>query len=76
VSVALAAAQEIESLHGAVEARTAIGRAEGILMERFALEPSEAFAVLRAVSQDTNTRLHEVATELVTSRRRRARVLR
>jgi GAF domain-containing protein len=68
VSVALAAAQEIESLHGAVEARTAIGRAEGILMERFALQPSEAFAVLRRVSQDTNTRLHEVASELVTSR--------
>jgi AmiR/NasT family two-component response regulator len=37
-------------------------------MERFALKPSEAFAVLRRVSQDPNTRLHEVATELVTSR--------
>jgi GAF domain-containing protein len=69
VSVALAAAQEIETLHSAVEARTAIGQAEGILMERFDLLPHQAFAVLRRVSQETNTRLHAVAVELVTSRR-------
>ena len=69
VSVALAAAQEIETLHSAVEARTAIGQAEGILMERFDLLPHQAFAVLRRVSQETNTRLHAVAVELVKSRR-------
>ena len=68
VSVALAAAQEIANLNSAVAARTTIGRAEGILMERFSLEPREAFAVLRRVSQDTNTRLHDVATQLVESR--------
>ena len=69
VSVALAAAQEIETLHSAVEARTVIGQAEGILMERFDLLPHQAFAVLRRVSQESNTRLHAVAVELVTSRR-------
>jgi AmiR/NasT family two-component response regulator len=69
VSVALAAAQEIETLHSAVEARTVIGQAEGILMERFDLLPHQAFAVLRRVSQETNTRLNAVAVELVKSRR-------
>ena len=69
VSVALAAAQEIETLHSAVEARTVIGQAEGILMERFDLAPHQAFAVLRRVSQESNTRLHAVAAELVRSRR-------
>lgn len=69
VSVALAAAQEIEGLNTAVAARTVIGQAEGILMERFDLAAPQAFAVLRRVSQESNTRLHTVAVELVQSRR-------
>jgi GAF domain-containing protein len=69
VAVALAASQEIATLGRAVVARTVIGQAEGILMERFDLEPAAAFAVLRRVSQDTNTRLHHVAGELVRTRR-------
>jgi AmiR/NasT family two-component response regulator len=69
VSVALAAAQEIETLNSAVASRTVIGQAEGILMERFELPPEQAFAVLRRVSQDTNTRLSTVASELVRNRK-------
>lgn len=69
VSVALAAAQEIETLNSAVASRTVIGQAEGILMERFELRPEQAFAVLRRVSQDTNTRLQTVASELVLNRK-------
>ncbi len=65
VAVALAAAQEIGHLNVAVAARTVIGQAEGILMERFDLTADQAFAVLRRVSQDSNTKLHAVATELV-----------
>lgn len=69
VAVALAAAESVEHLETAINNRTAIGRAEGILMERFDLTPAQAFAVLRRVSQHRNVRLHLVADELVRTRR-------
>jgi len=68
VSVALAEAQNVTNLETAISGRTAIGRAEGILMERFDLSPAEAFAVLRRVSQDRNVKLNRVAEELVRTR--------
>lgn len=68
VGVALAAAQHAENLELAITSRTAIGRAEGILMERFSLSPDQAFAVLRRVSQNGNVKLNRVAEELVRTR--------
>jgi GAF domain-containing protein len=65
VGVALAASQNAEHLGLAITNRTAIGRAEGILMERFAIPPEQAFAVLRRVSQRRNVKLNRVAEELV-----------
>jgi GAF domain-containing protein len=68
VAVALAASQDVEHLETAINNRTVIGRAEGILMERFDLSAAQAFAVLRRVSQHRNVRLHLVAAELVRTR--------
>jgi GAF domain-containing protein len=68
VGVALAAAQDAENLEMAIVTRTVIGRAEGILMERFAMSPDMAFAVLRRVSQSRNVKLNLVAEELVRTR--------
>ncbi|MGZ5417555.1 MAG: GAF and ANTAR domain-containing protein [Nocardioides sp.] len=68
VAVALAASQNAEHLEIAIVNRTVIGRAEGILMERFDLAPDQAFAVLRRVSQRRNVRLNRVAEELVRTR--------
>lgn len=65
VGVALAASQHAEHLETAISSRTMIGRAEGILMERFAIPPDHAFAVLRRVSQRRNVKLNRVAEELV-----------
>lgn len=65
VGVALAASQNAENLEMAISHRTMIGRAEGILMERFALTPDQAFSVLRRVSQRQNVKLNRVAEELV-----------
>lgn len=65
VGVALAASQHAEHLEMAISSRTVIGRAEGILMERFGIPPDQAFAVLRRVSQRRNVKLNRVAEELV-----------
>jgi GAF domain-containing protein len=67
-SVALSNAKQEESLRQAIDARTLIGRAQGILMERFAIDDQSAFEVLRRCSQNTNTKLNEVARILVRSR--------
>lgn len=69
VSVAFAAAQQIEGLNTALVNRTIIGQAEGILMERFGISSDRAFHVLRRVSSHTNLKLHRVATQLIETRR-------
>jgi GAF domain-containing protein len=68
VAVALAASEHVEHLQIAISNRTVIGRAEGILMERFDIPPAQAFAVLRRVSQRRNVRLNRVAEDLVRTR--------
>jgi GAF domain-containing protein len=72
-AVAIATVQEASTLAQAIEARTIIGRAEGVLMERFAIDEDRAFAVLRRYSQDNNIKLRIVAAELITTRRLPAR---
>lgn len=68
-SVALASTRTEAELWQAADARKLIGQAQGILMERFGLDPDEAFAVLRRYSQDNNVKLREVAERLVETRR-------
>ncbi|MCU1442307.1 MAG: hypothetical protein JWQ59_457 [Cryobacterium sp.] len=57
-----------ESLTKAVEGRTLIGPAQGILMERYEIGSDQAFAVLRRHSQDSNIRLQRVAQQVVDQR--------
>lgn len=65
VALALHAARQVNGLRQGMEGRTVIGQAQGILMERFKVPASRAFDLLSQVSQDTNTRLREVAARLV-----------
>ncbi len=67
-AVALRTARKIENLWLAVDARKRIGQAQGILMERFDLNPDQAFSVLLRYSQDNNIKLREVADRLVETR--------
>jgi GAF domain-containing protein len=60
-AVAFANARSDADLHGAISTRQEIGIAVGILMERHRLSEDEAFATLAKVSQDTNTKLREIA---------------
>jgi GAF domain-containing protein len=68
-SVALATARNEAALAQAVDARKLVGQAMGILMERFDIDSDRAFAVLRRYSQDTNTKLRDVAQQLIGTRK-------
>ena len=67
-AVAMDSARETEHLWKAIDARNLIGQAQGILMERFAVDADQAFAVLRRYSQDNNLKLHVVAERLIRTR--------
>lgn len=67
-AVALSSARHVAQLHQAIESRTLIGQAQGILMERFGLDADGAFWVLRTLSQDRNIKLRIIADELIESR--------
>ncbi|MQA33800.1 ANTAR domain-containing protein, partial [Modestobacter roseus] len=63
-SVVLASARRAGHLEEAVERRTVIGQAQGILMERYKMTAADAFALLRGLSQQSNTKLFDLAQEL------------
>jgi hypothetical protein len=64
-SVAVASQFEERQLHQALETRTVIGQATGILIERFGLSPDQAFAVMQRVSQHHDVKLHDLAEYFV-----------
>ncbi|WP_432936220.1 GAF and ANTAR domain-containing protein [Kribbella sp. CA-253562] len=68
-AIALDTAGTRYNLQRAIEAQTHVGRAVGVLMERFTLDADQAFAVLRRYSQDRNRKLRDVASEVVHTRR-------
>jgi GAF domain-containing protein len=68
-AVAMSSARRKANLWLAMDTRRAIGEAQGILMERFAIDADQAFAVLRRYSQDHNVKLKEVAERLISTRR-------
>jgi transcriptional regulator with GAF, ATPase, and Fis domain len=57
----------VDQLSSALLTRQSIGRAQGILMHRFGNTVDEAMAQLKRASQNTNTKLREVASGLVTA---------
>jgi anti-anti-sigma factor len=58
---------ELVQLRRAMKTRPVIDLARGVLMASFGLAPEDAWSVLVSVSQNTNTKLHEVADGLVRS---------
>jgi GAF domain-containing protein len=67
-SLALGFVKMEETLGQAIEGRTLIGQAQGILMERFGIGSDQAFAVLRRYSQGHNLKLQEIAARVVEGR--------
>ena len=67
-AAAMTSAETRDQLTSAIATRMVIGQAQGILMERFKLSATNAFAVMSRLSQDTNTKLVVVAQEIVATR--------
>lgn len=67
-AIAIGTARNEHNLWQAADGRKIIGQAQGILMERYNLDADKAFAVLVRYSQDTNTKLREVAERLIDTR--------
>ncbi len=68
LSVAVAAQREIGERGVAMESRTMIGQAKGILMERLDIDADQAFAYLRRLSQCENRTLITICNEIVETR--------
>ncbi len=56
---------EVVQLRRAMQTRPTIDLARGILMASFGLKPEDAWEVLVMASQNTNTKLHNLASDLV-----------
>ncbi len=54
-----------EQLQTAIDSRDTIGQAKGMIMARLSVDAEEAFALLRQLSQVRNTKLREVARQVV-----------
>lgn len=66
VAIRLAQLAELTShLETALRSRAVIDQAKGILMEQQHCDADEAFAILRTASQRRNTKLREIAAEIV-----------
>lgn len=68
LAVAISDGRDIQDRDKSIISRTVIGQAEGILMERYTIGATEAFAFLRRISQDSNRKLVHIAEEFVQTR--------
>src|ERR1700754_724817 len=67
-AAAILASRQGEQLESALSTRDRIVQAKGIIMERFGVDDVQAFEMLRRLSQDSNTRLIEVAKRVIDTR--------
>jgi AmiR/NasT family two-component response regulator len=67
-AAAILANRQGQQLESALSTRDRIGQAKGIIMERFGVDEVQAFEMLRRLSQDSNTRLIEIAQRVIDSR--------
>lgn len=72
-AIAMGHARTFNQLHDAVETRTVIGQATGLIMERYELDDNRAFAFITRMSQTGNIKLREVAQEIVDAANQKAR---
>jgi GAF domain-containing protein len=67
-AAAILASRQEQQLESALSTRDRIGQAKGIIMERYGVDDVRAFDMLRRLSQDSNTRLIDVAQRVIETR--------
>lgn len=67
-ALALAISHERAHLLHAVDNRTLIGQAQGVLMQRYNIDADQAITVLRRYSSHTNRKLRHIAQDIVRDR--------
>ncbi|GAA5143822.1 GAF and ANTAR domain-containing protein [Nocardioides marinquilinus] len=65
IAVAVAGAEDVEGLRVALDSRTVIGQATGIVMERYGISAPAAFSLLSRVASTAEIKIRQVADELV-----------
>jgi GAF domain-containing protein len=71
-AIALGSARQLEGLNEALQTRSVIGQAIGILMHRYTLDGDSAFSLLIRTSSHANVKLRIVAERLVSAANARA----
>jgi AmiR/NasT family two-component response regulator len=66
--VVAALAEQNANLQRALDSRVVIEQAKGVLAERFELDVTEAFELLRRSARSNRMRLHDLAEQVVASR--------
>jgi transcriptional regulator with GAF, ATPase, and Fis domain len=64
-AIAVMAANKEHQFRSALASRDIIGQAKGMVMERFNVDAVRAFELLTKLSQDTNTRVADIAADIV-----------
>ncbi|RZT25684.1 response regulator receiver and ANTAR domain protein [Mycobacterium sp. BK558] len=67
-AAAIMASRQNEQLQSALSTRDRIGQAKGIIMERYNVDDVAAFDMLRRLSQDSNTKLTDIAQRVIDTR--------
>jgi transcriptional regulator with GAF, ATPase, and Fis domain len=67
-AAAVLASRQNEQLESALSTRDQIGQAKGIIMERYNIDDVAAFDMLRRLSQDSNTKLVDIAKRVIETR--------
>jgi len=67
-AAAVLASRHNEQLQSALSTRDRIGQAKGIIMERYNVDDVAAFDMMRRLSQDTNTKLTDIAQRVIDTR--------
>lgn len=66
-ATAFAGSREAQQLRTALTSRDLIGQAKGMLMERYGITADAAFRLMAQLSQESNTKLVEIAGQIVSS---------
>jgi GAF domain-containing protein len=67
-AAAILASRQGQQLESALSTRDRIGQAKGIIMERYGVDDVRAFEMLRRLSQDSNTKLIDIAQRVIDTR--------